>query len=112
MSGLENKTLACNLIFRGIDEALIETDDALKGKICLCIADTYNYHDQHDQIAAARACPIRKCKRLGRPNPSRLRPISVEFENRKDVDSILEYKYYLAKGIYVDREYSIETERK
>ena len=55
---------------------------------------------------------IHQCRRLGRPTPGRLRPISVEFENRQDADSIVEFKYYLSSGVYVDREYSMDTERK
>ena len=39
-------------------------------------------------------------------------PNNVEFEKSKDVDAILEYKYYLTSGVYVDREYCVETERK
>ena len=72
----------------------------------------FNYQNLHDRIAAAKSCLIRKCQWLGRPTPGRPRPISVEFENRKDVDSVLEFKYYLSSGVYVDREYSMDTERK
>ena len=109
---LENKSLENNLIFRGIGECLNETEDALKDSIHQCIADTFNFHDEHNWLSAARSCAIRKCKRLGRPNLHRPRPISVEFENRRDADAILEYKHYLAKGVFVDREYCVETERK
>ena len=71
LNNLENKSLECNLIFQGNDKSLNKTDEALKEKIYLHTADTYNYHDQHDRIAAARACSICRCRRLGRPNPSR-----------------------------------------
>ena len=109
---LENKSLENNLIFRGIGECLNETEDALKDSIHRCITDTFNLQDEHNRLSAARSCVIRKCKRLGRPNPHSPRPISVEFENRRDADAILEYKYYLAKGVFVDKEYCVETERK
>ena len=42
LNSLENKSLECNLIFWGINESLNETDDSLKEKIYLHIADTYN----------------------------------------------------------------------
>ena len=109
---LENKSLENNLIFKGIGECHNETEDALKDSIHQCIADTFNFHDEHIRLSAARSCAIRKCKRLGRPNPHRPRPISVEFENRRDADAILEFKHYLAKGVFLDKEYCVERERK
>ena len=112
LNQMENKFLECNLIFRGVDESHNETEEVIKDKIHRIISETFNYHDEQNRLAAARSCVIRRCKRLGRLNPHRMRPISVEFESRKDVDAILEYKYYLTKGVFVDREYCVETERK
>ena len=112
LNQLENKSLECNLIFRGVEESLNETEDALKDKIHQIISETFNYHDEQSRLSTARCCIIRRCKRLGRPNPHRPRPISAEFESRKDVDAILEYKYYLTKGVFVDKEYCADTERK
>ena len=45
---LENKSLECNLIFRGIEEAYNKTNDSLRDTIYHHIADTFNYQDQHD----------------------------------------------------------------
>ena len=112
LNQLENKSLECNLIFRGVEESLNETEYSMKDKIHRIISETFNYHDEQSRLSAARCCIIRKCKRLGRPNPHRLCPISVEFESRKDVDAILEYKDYLTKGVFVDKEYCVDTERK
>ena len=112
LNQLENKSLECNLVFRGVEESLNETEDVLKDKIHQIISETFNYHDEQSCLSAARCCIIRRCKRLGRPNPHRPHPISVEFESRKDVDAILEYKYYLTKGVFVDKEYCADTERK
>ena len=49
-------------------------------------------------------------ERLGRYNPARPRPISVRFIHKKDVDLILANKKKLGEGIFVDRQYSDETE--
>ena len=100
------------MIFRGIEEQFNETDYTLRDMIYHHIADTFNYQALHDRMSAARSCAIRRCRRLGRATPGRPRPISVEFENRRDADSILEFKYYLSSGVYVDREYSMDMERK
>ena len=112
LNQLENKSLECNLIFRGVEESLNETEGTLKDKIHQIILETFNYHDEQSHLSAARCCIIRRCKQLGRPNPHRPHPISAEFESRKDVDAILEYKYYLTKGVFVDKEYCADTERK
>ena len=112
LNNLENKSLESNLIFRGIEEQFNETESTLRDMIYHHIADTFNYQALPDRMSAARSCAIRRCRRLGRPTPGRPRPISVEFENRCDADSILEFKYYLSSGIYVDQEYSTDTERK
>ena len=112
LNQLENKSLEFNLIFKGVEESLNETEDVLKDKIHRIISDTYNYHDEQSRLSAARCCIIRSCKRLGRPNPHRPCPISAEFESKKDVDAILEYKYHLTKGVFVDKEYCADTERK
>ena len=112
LNQLENKLLECNLIFRGVEESLNETEDAIKDKIHRIISEAFNYHDEQSSLSTARCCIIRRCKRLGRPNPHRPHPISVEFESRKDVDAILEYKYYLTKGVFIDKEYCVDTERK
>ena len=112
LNQMENKSLECNLIFRGVDESHNETEEVIKDKIHRIISETFNYHDEQSRLSAARSCVIRRCKRLGRLNPHRMRPISVEVESRNDVDAILEYKYYLTKGVFVDREYCVDTERK
>ena len=112
LNQLENRSLECNLIFRGVEESLNETEDVLKDKIHRIISETFNYHDEQSRLCAARCCIIRRCKRLGRPNPHRPHPISAKFESKKDVDAILEYKYYLTKGVFVDKEYCADTERK
>ena len=112
LNQLENKSLEFNLIFRGVEESLNETEDVLKDKIHRIVLNTYNYQDEQSRLSAARCCIIRRCKWLGRPNPHRPRPISVEFESKRDVDAILENKYYLSKGIFADKEYCADTERK
>ena len=54
---------------------------------------------------------IVKCKRIGRPLPGRMRPISIEFQYQQDMDYVLGNKKFLRKGVYVDREYPPDVER-
>ena len=46
LNDLENKALECNLIFRGLNEELNETEDSLKKKVYWNIADTIDRYDQ------------------------------------------------------------------
>ena len=110
LNDLENKALECNLIFRGLNKELNETEDSLKEKIYWNIADTIDRYDQGERLAIACTLSIRRCRRLGKPNPSRSRPVSVEFNRHMDADAIYEYRYHLTGGVYVDREFNFETE--
>ena len=107
---MANKALECNLIFRGLNEEINETDDCLKEKIYWNIADTIDRYDQNERLAVACTFTIRRCRRLGKPNPSRSRPVSVEFDRCTDADAVYKYRYHLTGGIYVDREFNLETE--
>ena len=62
LNQLENRSLECNLIFRGVEESLNETEDVLKDKIHRIISETFNYHDEQSHLSAARCCIIRRCK--------------------------------------------------
>ena len=64
------------------------------------------------KIAMAKNMVIKRCKRIGRFSRTRARPITVEFLQCQDVEYILETKNFLWRGIYVDREYVPEIERK
>ena len=55
---------------------------------------------------------IRSCKRLGRYSSNRARPISIEFVRKEDIEFILSRKSSLNKGVYADREYPAEVEKK
>ena len=103
LNDLENKTLESNLIFRGLNEEINETDEGLKEKIYWNIADTIDRYDQNERLAVAHTFTIRRCRRLGKPNPLRSRPVSVEFDKRADADVVYKYRYHLTGGLYVER---------
>ena len=66
----------------------------------------------NEKLLAAWPITIKECRRLGRYTKFRTRPISVEFVHKEDTNFILDNRFDLVKGIYVDREYPAETERK
>ena len=68
-----------------------------------------------EKLVAARRIVIKNCKRLGWLgcfNSKRIRPISVELTHKGDIEFILENRFDLEKGVYVDCEYPMETEHK
>ena len=48
---------------------------------------------------------------MGKPNPTRPRPISVEFDRRVDADIVYDSRFYLTKGVFIDRQFNLETEK-
>ena len=111
LSNLENKSLECNLIIRGVDEPENETTDSLKEKIYWLMADTVNNPVASERLASAKSVAICRCRRVGRTNQVRPRPISVEFETKSGADTVYKQRFYFASGVFVDREFNQETER-
>ena len=69
LTSLENKSLECNLIFRGVEEPVNETIDSLREKIYWLMADTVDNPVASERLAAAKSLGIYRCQRLGRANP-------------------------------------------
>ena len=108
---LENKSLECNLIFRGVEEPLNETAEGMKERLYWIIADTIDTSNPAERLSAAKEYSIRNCCRLGKANLVRLRPISVEFNRQCDADVIFDHRFYLTSGIFIDCEFNLETEK-
>ena len=62
-----------------------------------------NGDTDEDKLLSAHQIVIKSCKRLGRFNKNRTRPVSVEFQHKEDTDFIIDNRFDLAKGIYIDR---------
>ena len=102
----------CSMIIRGIIEEIKETEATLIEKIHRILFTIMNGETEEDKLESALQIGIISCKRLGRFNKHRIRPVSVEFKHKEDTDFILENRFDLAKGIYMDREYPAEIEKK
>ena len=111
LSSLENKSLECNLIFRGVEEPLNETSEGLKERLYWIMADTIDNPNPAERLSAAKGCSICYCHQLGKPNPTRPRPISVEFDRRVDADIVYDSRFYLTQGVFIDQEFNLETEK-
>ena len=108
---LENKSLECNLIFRGVDKIMNETSESLKERIYWLLADTVDKSNASEWLAAPKSLGIYRCRRLGKVNQVRPRPISVEFNNKSDADAVNEQWFYCASGVFIDCEFNLETDK-
>ena len=108
---LENKSLECNLIISGIPENRWETDDSRVTTLYRYIANTIEMDNPQDRYNTACNIVIECCKRLGPRDTNRTRPICVEFASKYEADRLYANRFYMEKGVFVDREYSKETER-
>ena len=67
---------------------------------------------EEEKLLASKQLAFQRCQRLGRYSRTRHCPLSVELVHKQDADFILENRFDLPHGIYVDREYPIEIECK
>ena len=110
VNSIENKSLENNLIFHGIPDNENEFLNQLVNKLQRNFADTIDIHDDDLRLHRAREIQIARCKRLGQYKDNRCRPIRVEFVYKWDADELYENRFYLGKGVYINREYNDETE--
>ena len=111
LNKLENKSLECNLIISGIPENRWETNDSRITTLYRYIADTIEMDNPQDRYNRACNIVIEHCKRLGPRDTNRMRPIHVEFTSKYEADRLYANRFYMEKGVFVDREYNKETER-
>ena len=112
LNKIKAKNLDRSMIIRGILEETKETEATLIQKIHRSLTAIMSGESEEDKLESARQIGIISCKRLGRFNKNRIRAVSVEFKHKEDTDFILENRFDLVKGIYVDREYPADTEKK
>ena len=108
---LEDKSLERNLIFQGISETIPDDVEARVDKIYNVISNTISRDTQEERLQLAREVEIIKTRRLGKPDPTKTRAISVEFSNKYDVEQIYTNRFNMEEGIYVDREFCYATEK-
>ena len=112
LNKIENMALENSLIIRGLPEDIKETEQMIGEKVHGVLSKVMHGETDEIKLANAKQITIKSSRRLGRPNRQRIRPVSIELYHRQDVDFILENRFDLERGIYVDREYPLEVERK
>ena len=112
LTKIESRNLDRSLIIKGITEGHKENEAAMINKIHQTLANIMQGETFNEKLLAARRIAVKECRKLGRYFKSRIRPISFELVHKEDINFILDNRFDLAKGVYVDREYPAETERK
>ena len=111
LNKLENKMLQKNLIFHGIKEDNWEDEESIKERIWKCISQTVDEDESWKRMKIARGIGINGVKRLGRFCEGYNWPLSICFEKQHHVETLFRNKKHLPKGIYIDWEYTEETEK-
>ena len=109
---LETKGLDQCLIIRGLPEEPKEMDQRIFDKLHSVLSTIMQGETEEEKVNAAKNLTFQRGQRIGRYGKNRPRPISVELTVKQDAEFILENRFDLPRGIYVDREYPIDVERK
>ena len=111
LNDIENKLLENNIVMHGVEESFEESELQRKRKVKAMISHTVNRSTVAERMEVVENIPIEWTERLGRYNEQRSRSISIKFTNRQDCDLLLQHKKHLPEGVFVDREYCVETEK-
>ena len=112
LNSIENKILEKHVIIHGVEEEEEETMNQLKNIVQQVLSHTVTMPTQEERTGIACNIPITNMERIGRYNEQRSRPISVTFENKCDSELLLKRRKKLPEGVFVDKEYCYETEKK
>ena len=109
---IETKSLDNCLIIRGLPEEPKETEHMIIDKLHNVISVIMQGDNEDERRNVAKQITFLKCQRIGRYSRNRPRPVSTELVHKQDIEFILDNRFDFPKGIYVDKEYPIEIERK
>ena len=112
ITALEDMKLEGNVIYQGVQESQWESDPDLINKIYGHMSATVKDEiTQEEKLTKVKKFKIIEATRLGTKSENRTRPVRVRYENANTVNILLNNKKNLPEGIYVDKEYSLETSK-
>ena len=92
-------------------ETIWESSDTTKEKILTAILHTISGDTAEDRMDQSHKVPIKDVKCVGKYIPMYTHPVLVEFYHKSDADFLLSNRTHLPKGVYIDKQYSEETEK-
>ena len=84
----------------------------IRDKLHNSFATIMHGETEEEKLDSAKQIVINNCHRLGRFSRNRPRPVSIELLHKQDIEFILDNRFDLLHGIYVEKEYPIDIERK
>ena len=112
LSRIENKLLENNIVLNEVPEGPWELESNLYEKVVKILAYTVDAAEYEDQLEVAQEVRIDKVIRKGQYSATNIRPVSISFAKHSDASYVLENRYYLQQGIFVEQKYTEETEKK
>ena len=110
LTEIEDQMLETSVVLMGLHEDKWEDAEPRRMLIDKELSDISLGENDEERLANANAMKIVKTERIGGYNPSKGRPISIKFTFKSDTDWLLSSRKNLNKGIFVDKQYSDETE--
>ena len=107
---IEDQMLENCVVLTGLNEDKWENPEPGRNLIYRELASIFPGEDEDEKLAKARAIKIVHTETTGRFNPTKGRPIAIKFAFKSDADWILSCKEKLKKGIFIDKQFSEETE--
>ena len=109
---IENKLLENSIVLSGVPEEPWELESNLRDKVIKILAHTVDAAEYEDQLEVVRGVRINKILRKGTYSSKIIWPVSITIEKYSDAAYVLENRYYLPQGVFAEREYTEETEKK
>ena len=110
LTEIEDQMLENCVVLTGLNTDKWENPEPRRSLIDKELATILPGVDEEEKLANARAIKIVKIERIGCFNPTKGRPIAIKFAFKSDADWILSCKKKLKTGIFIDIQYSDETE--
>ena len=107
---IEDQMLETSVVLTGIHEDKWEDAEPRRKLIDKELSVITQGENDEEKLANTTAIKIVKTEQIGHYNPAKGRPISVKFAFKSDAESLLSSRKSLNKGIFVDKQYSDETE--
>ena len=92
VNAMGNNALENNLIIKGVFDEKWEKETVILNKIYPEIASAIEADSTEERMNSVRKIGIRRCKRIGRYEEGKCRPISVEFSLKQNVEFLIENK--------------------
>ena len=108
---IETRLQSSNVIIHGIEDQVWEINEVTREKVLLAISNTAPGNTPQEKLDAARMIGFRDIRRIGDYKTNRKCPILLEFEKQSSANHLLQHKKKLPRGIFADKEYSIDVER-